>query len=96
MAAPATDMVAHTYDVVVIGAGPVGENVTGRVGEGGLSAAVVERDLVGANAPTGEHADQGTAAQHGRAAGGPPAPSAREAVTGDLDVVAVPRRRVNG
>lgn len=36
-------MAAHTYDVVVIGAGPVGENVADRVVQGGLSVAVVER-----------------------------------------------------
>jgi threonine dehydrogenase-like Zn-dependent dehydrogenase len=36
-----------TYDVVVIGAGPVGENLADRVVQGGLSAAIVERELVG-------------------------------------------------
>jgi pyruvate/2-oxoglutarate dehydrogenase complex dihydrolipoamide dehydrogenase (E3) component len=36
-----------TYDVVVIGAGPVGENVADRVVRGGLTAAIVERELVG-------------------------------------------------
>ena len=36
-----------TYDVVIIGAGPVGENVADRVVAGGLSAAIVERELVG-------------------------------------------------
>ncbi|MEU7748247.1 FAD-dependent oxidoreductase [Nonomuraea sp. NPDC049158] len=40
-------MDGNTYDVVVIGAGPVGENVADRVVRGGLSAAVVERELVG-------------------------------------------------
>lgn len=35
------------YDVVVIGAGPVGENVADRVRAAGLSAAVVESELVG-------------------------------------------------
>jgi pyruvate/2-oxoglutarate dehydrogenase complex dihydrolipoamide dehydrogenase (E3) component len=36
-----------TYDVIVIGAGPVGQNVTERSRAGGLSVAVVERELVG-------------------------------------------------
>lgn len=36
-----------TYDVVIIGAGPVGENVADRAVAGGLSAAIVERELVG-------------------------------------------------
>ncbi|MGH4030141.1 dihydrolipoyl dehydrogenase family protein [Actinomycetota bacterium Odt1-20B] len=36
-----------TYDVVVLGAGPVGENVADRVRAAGLSAAVVESELIG-------------------------------------------------
>jgi len=36
-----------TYDVVVIGAGPVGENAAARAVRGGLSACVVEERLVG-------------------------------------------------
>lgn len=35
------------YDVVVIGAGPTGENVADRVVQGGLTAAVIEAELVG-------------------------------------------------
>src|SRR5919106_806780 len=37
----------NVYDVVVIGAGPIGQNVADRAGGGGLSVAVVERELVG-------------------------------------------------
>ena len=36
-----------TYDVVVIGAGPVGENAADRASRTGLSVAVVEARLVG-------------------------------------------------
>lgn len=37
----------HTCDVVVLGAGPVGQNAAERARAGGLSVAVVERELVG-------------------------------------------------
>lgn len=37
----------ETYDVVVLGAGPVGQNVADRARAGGLRVAVVERELVG-------------------------------------------------
>ncbi|WP_073262807.1 FAD-dependent oxidoreductase [Cryptosporangium aurantiacum] len=35
------------YDVIVVGAGPVGENVADQVVRGGLTALIVERELVG-------------------------------------------------
>jgi dihydrolipoamide dehydrogenase len=37
----------HTYDVVVLGAGPVGQNAAERARAAGLSVAMVERELVG-------------------------------------------------
>lgn len=82
------------YDVVVIGAGPVGENVADRVTRGGLRAAVVEEDLVGGECsywacmPT-KALLRSTAAL--RAA--QRLPGAREAVIGELDAAAVLRRR---
>ncbi|MHC0430314.1 dihydrolipoyl dehydrogenase family protein [Streptomyces sp. O3] len=38
---------AATYDVIVMGAGPVGENVADRTRAAGLSTAVVESELIG-------------------------------------------------
>jgi pyruvate/2-oxoglutarate dehydrogenase complex dihydrolipoamide dehydrogenase (E3) component len=40
-------MISDTYDVIVIGAGPTGENVADRAVRGGLTAAIVEGELVG-------------------------------------------------
>jgi pyruvate/2-oxoglutarate dehydrogenase complex dihydrolipoamide dehydrogenase (E3) component len=84
----------ETYDVVVVGAGPVGENVADRAVKGGLTAVVVEAELVGGECsywacmPSKAllrplHAVR--AAQR--------LPGAREAVTGPVDVAAVLARR---
>jgi len=40
-------MASDTYDVIVIGAGPTGENVADRAIRGGLTAVIVESELVG-------------------------------------------------
>lgn len=37
----------EVFDVIVVGAGPAGENVAGRVADAGLSAVIVERELAG-------------------------------------------------
>ncbi|MET8232804.1 NAD(P)/FAD-dependent oxidoreductase [Micromonospora sp. NPDC005298] len=82
------------YDVVVIGAGPVGENVADRVVRGGLTAAVVERELVGGECsywacmPTKALLRSASVLRAARQM-----PGAREAVTGELDVAAVLARR---
>ncbi|SEQ92898.1 dihydrolipoyl dehydrogenase family protein [Lentzea albida] len=87
-------MVAETYDVVVIGAGPVGENVADRAVQGGLSVAIVERELVGGECsywacmPTKALLRSAAALRAVKKL-----PGAREAVTGELDVAAVLRRR---
>ncbi|TWF80413.1 dihydrolipoamide dehydrogenase [Pseudonocardia hierapolitana] len=84
------------FDVIVIGAGPVGENVADRAVQGGLSVAIVERELVGGECsywacmPT-KALLRSTAAV--RAA--QRLPGAREAVTGGLDTAAVLHRRDN-
>ena len=43
----ARPMSEHSFDVIVIGAGPAGEVAAGRLGEAGLEVALVERELVG-------------------------------------------------
>ncbi|MEV0227958.1 FAD-dependent oxidoreductase [Nonomuraea sp. NPDC050786] len=84
----------NTYDVVVIGAGPVGENVADRVMRGGPSAAIVERELVGGECsywacmPTKALLRSAAALRAARQT-----PGAREAVTGSLDAAAVLDRR---
>ncbi|MEO3772121.1 NAD(P)/FAD-dependent oxidoreductase [Micromonospora sp. B9E7] len=87
-------MTAIEYDVVVIGAGPVGENVADRVVRGGLTAAIVERELVGGECsywacmPTKALLRSASALRAARQL-----PGAREAVTGGLDAAAVLGRR---
>lgn len=82
------------YDVVVLGAGPVGENVADYVVRGGLSAIIVESELVGGECsywacmPSKVLLRSGEAIAAARAVDG-----ARQAVTGELDVTAVLARR---
>jgi len=92
--APAGDDGADVYDVIVLGAGPVGENVADRVHAAGLSAVIVESELVGGECsywacmpskallrPVAAFADAR------RVAG------SAQAVTGRLDAAAVLERR---
>ncbi|MFW6188010.1 MAG: FAD-dependent oxidoreductase, partial [Actinomycetota bacterium] len=84
----------ETYDVVVVGGGPVGENAAARVVRGGLSAVLVEAELVGgecsywACTPSKALLRPGAAVQAARRVAG-----AAEAVTGPLDAAAVLARR---
>jgi dihydrolipoamide dehydrogenase len=85
---------ARTYDLIVIGAGPVGENVADRAVQRGLTAVIVERELVGGECsywacmPSKGLLRAGAALRAARAVDG-----ARQAVTGDIDVAGVLRRR---
>jgi dihydrolipoamide dehydrogenase len=84
----------HKVDVVVVGAGPTGENVADRVVRGGLTATVVEAELVGGECsywacmPSKALLRPVLALRAARRLAG-----AREAVTGTLDVEAVLARR---
>ncbi|HEY2717280.1 MAG TPA: FAD-dependent oxidoreductase, partial [Solirubrobacterales bacterium] len=40
-------MPSKVYDALVLGAGPAGEVVAGRLADGGWKVAIVEKDLVG-------------------------------------------------
>ncbi|QEW02334.1 dihydrolipoyl dehydrogenase family protein [Microbacterium lushaniae] len=87
-------MSAREYDVIVIGAGPVGENVADRAVQGGLSAVLVEAELVGGECsywacmPSKALLRSGAALRAAQAVDG-----AKQAITGTLDVAAVLARR---
>jgi dihydrolipoamide dehydrogenase len=86
--------ISREFDVVVIGAGAVGENVADRVVQGGLTAVLVEAELVGGECsywacmPSKALLRPGTALH-----GAQTAPGAKEAVTRTLDAAAVLKRR---
>jgi pyruvate/2-oxoglutarate dehydrogenase complex dihydrolipoamide dehydrogenase (E3) component len=84
----------RSFDVVVIGAGPAGEVAAGRLGEGGLSVAIVEDRLVGGECsywacmPSKSLLRPYEALAEARRI-----PGAAEAATGALDAQAVLDRR---
>ncbi|HEX9087321.1 MAG TPA: NAD(P)/FAD-dependent oxidoreductase [Arthrobacter sp.] len=89
-----TAQLEREFDVIVIGAGAVGENVAERVVRGGLTAVLIEAELVGGECsywacmPSKALLRPGTAL-HGAQA----VPGAAEAVTRTLDAAAVLKRR---
>jgi dihydrolipoamide dehydrogenase len=87
-------MSQREFDVIVIGAGPAGEVIAGRLGASGLKIALVEGNLVGGECsyfacmPSKALLRPAEAVDEARRL-----PGAAEAVTGELDVGAVLRRR---
>ncbi|HQE45562.1 MAG TPA: NAD(P)/FAD-dependent oxidoreductase [Rhodoglobus sp.] len=84
----------QTYDVVILGAGAVAENVADRAVQGGLTALLIESELVGGECsywacmPSKALIRSGMALRAAQRLQG-----AKQAVTGDLDVAAVFARR---
>lgn len=87
-------MSTREYDLIVIGAGPVGENVAGRAVQGGLTAVIVESELVGGECsywacmPSKVLLRGAAALRAAKDVAG-----AAEAVTGSLNVAATLKRR---
>ena len=87
-------MAAREYDLIVIGAGAVGENVADYATKGGLTAVIVEAELVGGECsywacmPSKGLLRAGAALRAARAVDG-----AKQAVTGEVDAAGAFARR---
>src|SRR3954449_7400900 len=87
-------METRSFDVIVIGAGPAGEVVAGRLGSAGLEVALGERELIGGECsyyacmPSKALLRPAEALREVRRI-----PGAAEAATGELDVPAALARR---
>jgi len=85
---------SRTYDVVVLGAGAVGENAADRAGRSGLSVVIVEAELVGGECSYWACMPSKALLRPGAVlAAARDVPGAVQAVTGSLDRSAVLARR---
>lgn len=90
------DTTQREVDVVVIGAGSVGENVADRAGRTGLDVVVVENELVGGECSYWACMPSKALLRSGQAlAAARRLPGAAEAVTGQLDAAKVLARRTS-